>query len=137
MWEWLIWRPNSEILKIQKFGRGSWVGQNDHYFRSYMTQKTSVILYELLYAWVFWHKRSVKWSSCDPDSKTLSNSNSGCGRLLFSSHHYLRPYFKRVVGKNTYNVFSILKETFVMVLTLIVNFLSWYFDKVKIVKCRG
>ena len=29
------------------------VDQNDHYFRSYMMQKTIVILYELLYACVF------------------------------------------------------------------------------------
>ena len=40
--------------------RGRSVGQNDHYFRSYMTQITLVILYELLYACVFKNKRMVK-----------------------------------------------------------------------------
>ena len=52
MWKWLFWRPNSENLKTQNFGRGRSVGQNDHYFRSYMTQETLVNLYELLYACV-------------------------------------------------------------------------------------
>ena len=53
MWKLLFWKPNSENLKTQNFGFGRSVGQNDHYFRSYMTQKTLVILYELLYACVF------------------------------------------------------------------------------------
>ena len=137
MWKWLILKQNSENLKNQKLGRGRWVGQNDHYFRLNLPQKTSVTLYELLYACVFRNKRMVKWLPWYPNSKTLSNSNSGCGRLLFSSHHYLRPYFKGAFGKDTYNVFSVLKEIFVMVLTLFDNFLSRHFDKVKIVKCRG
>ena len=47
MRKWLLWRPNSENLKIQLFGSGRSVGQNYHYFRSYMTQETSIILYEL------------------------------------------------------------------------------------------
>ena len=31
--------PNDKNLKIQNFGRGRSVGQNDHYLRSYTTQK--------------------------------------------------------------------------------------------------
>ena len=44
---------NSENLETQNFMRCTSVGQNDHYFRSQMKQKTLVILYELLYACVF------------------------------------------------------------------------------------
>ena len=84
MWKWLIWRQNSENLKTQNFCRDRWVGKNDHCFRSYMIRKTSLILYELLYACVFSNKRMVKWLSWYPNSKTLWNSNSGCGRLLLS-----------------------------------------------------
>ena len=46
-------------------------------------------------------------------------------------------YFKKALGKDICNVFSILKEIFVTVLTLFVNFLSRPFDKVKIVKFQG
>ena len=83
MWKWLFWRSNSENFKTQNFWRCRSVGQNDHYFRSYMTQKPVVILYELLYAFVFWNKRMIKWLSWYLNSEPLSNSNSGCGRLLF------------------------------------------------------
>ena len=48
----------------------------------------------------------------NPNSKTLSNSSS------------VLPYFKKALGKDTYNVFSILKKIFVTVLTLFANFLS-------------
>ena len=47
---------NGQIVKISKtqnFWRCRSVRQNDHYFRSYMTQKSVVILYELLYTFVF------------------------------------------------------------------------------------
>ena len=40
--------------------RGRSVRQNDHYFRSYMTQKTLVILYEQLYVFVFENERMGK-----------------------------------------------------------------------------
>ena len=42
-----------QIVKTQNLVRRRPVGQKDNYFRSYMTRKTSVILYELLYASVF------------------------------------------------------------------------------------
>ena len=137
MRKWLFWRPNSEHLKTQDFGRGRSVGQNDLCFRSYMAQKALVILYGREYAGVFKNKRMVKWLSWYPNSETLSNSNSGCWRLLFQSHHYLMSYFKKALGKNTYNVFSVLKEILVTSFTLFANFLSWRFGKVKIVKFKG
>ena len=40
--------------------RGRSVGQNNHYFRSYMTQKALVILYEQLYVFVFENERMGK-----------------------------------------------------------------------------
>ena len=46
-------------------------------------------------------------------------------------------YFKKVLVKDTYNVFCILKEIFVTVITLFANFLSRHFDKVKIIKLKG
>ena len=49
----IVLKPISENLKTKLFGRGRSVDQNDHYFGSYMTHKTLVILYELLYACVF------------------------------------------------------------------------------------
>ena len=61
----------------------------------------------------------------NPNSKTLSNSSS------------VLPYFKKALGKDTYNVFSILKEIFVTFLTLYANFLSWSFDKVKLAKFQS
>ena len=69
----------------------------------------------------------IKWLSWYPNSETLSNSNSGCGRLLFDA------ILEKALGEDTHNVFSILKGIFVMVLTLLANVLSWPFDKVKIV----
>ena len=39
---------NDKNLKIQNFGHGRSVGQNDHYLRSYAIQKTLLILYEFL-----------------------------------------------------------------------------------------
>ena len=131
MWKWLFWRPNSGNLKAQNFGRGRSEGQNDHYLRSYMTQKTLELLYELLHAHVSKNKRMVKWLYWCLNSETLSKSNSGWGRLLFLSHHYVMPYFQKALGKDRYNVFSILKEIFVTVLTLFANFISSHFDKVK------
>ena len=38
-------------------------------------------------------------------------------------------YFKKELGKDTYNVLSILQEIFVTVFILFANFLSWRFDK--------
>ena len=43
----------------------------------------------------------------------------------------------KALGKDTYDVFSILKDIFVTFLTLFENFLSRRFDKVKIVKFKG
>ena len=47
------------------------------------------------------------------------------------------PYFKKVLVKDTYNVFSTLKEILLTILTLFANFLSRHFDKAKIVKLKG
>ena len=83
MRKWLFWRANSENLKIQYFGRGRSVGQKDHYFRLYMTQKTNnsvgastvVAFYEVREWWIdCLDSRIVKF---------YQTQNSGCGRLLF------------------------------------------------------
>ena len=52
-----FWRRNSETLKIQNFGRLRSVQQNDRYFRSYITQKSLIILYELPICLCFFYIR--------------------------------------------------------------------------------
>ena len=70
MWKWLFWRPNSENLTTQKFERGRSVGQKDHYVRSYMTQTTLIVPYELLYAYLLKWENGKMAKSWFPNSET-------------------------------------------------------------------
>ena len=83
MRKWLFLRSNSQNLKTKNFGIGRSMRQNNHYFRSYMRQETLINQYELIYVCALSNKRMVKWLSWYPNCETLSNSSSGCGRLLF------------------------------------------------------
>ena len=72
----------------------------------------------------------VKWLSWYLNSQTLSTQilgvADGCSKVIIIWYHTS----KKHLVKDTCNVFSILKEVFVTVLTLFANILSWHFDKV-------
>ena len=76
-------------------GVGHQWDKGDHSFRSYIRQESLIDQYELLSPCALQNKKMLKRLSWYPNSQTLSNSNSGCGRLLFSNHHYLMPDFRK------------------------------------------
>ena len=113
MSKWLFWRVSSGNLKTQNFVCVKSVGQKIHYFRLYMTQKTLINLYEYPLFLCFIKKENDKnWWFWKSNSEILSNSTSGYGWWLFWNHRYFMPYFKKVLAKDIYNVFSYFEVDF-------------------------
>ena len=76
----------------------------------------------------------MSWQS---NREILSNSYSGCRRLLFQNHHFLCDTSRNHLRRIHIMYFVISKETFVAIRTLVAIFFSWYFHKVKIIKFKG
>ena len=130
MWKRLFWKPDSEDLKIKFFERGRSMDQNNHYFWSYMTQKTLIILYELP-LWI------LKWLSLYKNSQILWIQILRVADCCFINIIIFCHTSKNHLGKIHKMYFINFKEIFVTVLTLVANYLSWRFDKVKTIKFKG
>ena len=113
-------------FKISNFGRGRWLGQNDHLFRPWSKEKRYFSSKDLscghyLHINRMW-KQLFWWSS----SEKLNSQDFGRGTSVGQNDHYLDHIWHKKRYKFCINfyafVFSKVRE--------------WCFDKVKIVKLK-